>query len=191
VELGPKGSLRPYTYSTLFGLLITTGLRISEALSLVFDDFTEDGLVIRNTKFKKSRLVPLHETASDGLAKYLCRRSRFASCDNHIFISLRGKVLDRSAVQWTFRRIFKTIELDPAPDGRRPRIHDLRHSYACRALEASPEGRENIGRHMRALSTYMGHTKIEDTFWYLEATLHLMQDIARQCESFFLKGGRQ
>jgi integrase/recombinase XerD len=189
-QLGPQGSLRPHIYSTLFALLVTTGLRISEALALAFDDFTADGLVIRNTKFQKSRLVPLHETAQAAIDRYLCRRRRFATCDNHIFISVRGKVLDRFSVQWTFRRILKTIGLDPASDGRRPRIHDLRHTYACKALEACPEGRDSVGRHMRALSTYMGHSKIEDTFWYLESTPHLMHDIAKTCESF-LKGGTQ
>ncbi|MFC2173062.1 tyrosine-type recombinase/integrase [Acidobacteriota bacterium] len=189
-QLGPQDSLRPHTYSTLFALLVITGLRISEALALVFDDITADGLVIRNTKFQKNRLVPLHETAQAGLDSYLCRRRCFATCDDHIFITVRGKVLDRSSVQWTFRRILKAIGLDPARDGRRPRIHDLRHTYACRALEACPEGRDNVGRHMRALSTYMGHSKIDDTFWYLESTPHLMQDIAKTCESF-LKGGRR
>lgn len=184
-KLGPPGSLRSYTYSTLFALLVTTGLRISEALALTFDDISPDGLVIRNTKFNKSRLVPLHETTHAGIEEYFHRRRRFASCDNHIFVNIRGSVLDRSAVQWTFRRILKTIGLDPAPDGRRPRIHDLRHHFACSALEACPEGRENIGRHMLALSTYLGHAHISDTYWYLEATPNLMQDISKACESFW------
>lgn len=187
-QLGPPGALRPHTYTTLFALLVTTGLRISEALALTLNDVTPDGLVIQNTKFKKSRLVPLHETTQSGIEKYLFRRRNFAACDNHIFVSMRGKVLDRSAAQWTFREILKTIGLDPAPDGRRPRIHDLRHSFACCALEASPEGRENIGRHMVALSTYMGHANIADTYWYLESTPHLMRDISNACE-FFWKGG--
>ena len=182
-QLGPSGSLRPHTYSTLFALLVTTGLRISEALSLTFDDLTPEGLMIRNTKFNKSRLVPLHETVQAGLAKYLSRRRPLAGGDDHLFISLRGKVLDRSAVQWTFRRILPSIGLDPAPAGRRPRIHDLRHTYACRTLEACPQGRENISQHMRALSTYLGHAKISDTYWYLEATPYLMQTIAKASES--------
>jgi integrase len=187
-QLGPSSSLRPHTYSTLFALLVTTGLRISEALSLTFDDLTPEGLMIRSTKFKKSRLVPLHETIQAGLAKYLSRRRRLGGGDDHLFIGLRGKVLDRSAVQWTFRRILPSIGLAPAPSGRRPRIHDLRHTYACRTLETCPQGRENISRHMRALSTYLGHTKISDTYWYLEATPYLMQTIAKACESHW-KGG--
>jgi len=189
-QLGPPGSSRPHTYHTLFALLITTGLRISEALFLRLDDITSDGLVIRETKFKKSRLVPLHETAQAGLDRYLEHRRKFATSEPHLFVSIRGRVLDRSSVQWTFRRILQTIGLDPAPSGRRPRIHDMRHSFATRVLEKSPEGRENIGRHMLALSTYMGHSSVADTYWYLEATPHLLRDIASACEAFSQKGGR-
>jgi len=182
-QLGPPDSLRPHTYTTLFALLITTGLRISEALALVFNDVTPDGLVIRKTKFKKSRIVPLHETAQDGLERYFFHRKRVDVCDDHIFISLRGKVLDRSAVQWTFRRILRTIGLDPAADGRRPHIHDFRHSYACNALLACPKGRENISRHIRALSTYMGHVHVSDTYWYLSSIPQLMNIAGQRFEN--------
>jgi len=188
-QLGPSGSLRPHTYSTLFALLVTTGLRISEALALVFDDVKTDGLIIRKTKFKKSRIVPLHETTRVGLEKYLDLRKRIAPFDNHIFVSLRERVLDRSAVTWTFLRILTDIGLNPPPNGRRPRIHDLRHTFACRSLELCPPGRENVARHLRALSTYLGHVQISDTYWYLQSTPQLMKDIAFDCESFFL-GGR-
>lgn len=187
-ELGPSGSLRPHTYSTLFALLITTGLRISEALALTFPVVTTDGLIIRNTKFQKSRLVPLHHTARVGLEKYLNRRRRVAASDNHLFISLRRRALHHSAVTWTFRRIMQDIGLYPAPKERRPRIHDLRHTFACRALESCPEGRENVSRHLRALSSYMGHTNISDTYWYLQSTPQLMQNIADACETFTTGG---
>ncbi len=187
-QLGPLGSLRPHTNSTLFALLSVTGLRISEALALRLDDLTPDGLLIRKTKFQKSRFVPLHETAEAGLDRYVMRRKRIGCCDDHLFISLRGRGLGRSGVQWTFRNILKTIGLDPAPNGRRPRIHDIRHTFAVRALESCPEGRDNVGRHMLALSTYMGHSKITDTYWYLQATHQLMKDIADSCEAFLRAG---
>ncbi len=99
-------------------------------------------------------------------------------------MSVRGRRLDRSSVGWVFRRLLKTIGLNPGQHGRRPRIHDLRHTFATRALETCPEGRDSIGRHMLALSTYLGHTHISDTYWYLEATPTLMQDIASSCEAF-------
>lgn len=189
-QLGPSGTLRPHTYQTLFALLFTTGLRISEALGLHKDDITADGLVIRETKFHKSRLVPLHETAHVALGDYSKRRKKFPAQSPHLFISIRGKPLDRSSVQWTFRRILSAISLDPSPRGRRPRIHDMRHTYAVKALEQSPEGRDDIGSHMLALSTYMGHSNVADTYWYLEATPHLLQDIAFACETFVENGGK-
>jgi integrase len=187
-QLGPPLSLRPHTYSTLFALLSVTGLRISEALALRLEDVTSDGLLIRKTKFHKTRLVPLHETAAGELERYIDSRKRVAATDDHLFISLRGRGLCRSAVQWTFRELLKLIALDPPPGGRRPRIHDIRHTYAVRALEACPEGRDNVGRHMLALSTYMGHSKISDTFWYLQATPQLLRDIADACEDLFSGG---
>jgi len=186
--LGPIDSLRPYTYSTLFGLLFASGLRISESLNLLIDDFTPDGLLIRKTKFKKSRLVPLHETAVVGVERYLERRKRTAAGDDHLFVSLRGRGLGRNTVFNTFDELRRRIGLDRGRGGRRPRVHDIRHTFAVRALEACPEGRDNIGRHMLALSTYMGHSNIRHTYWYLEATPHLMRDIVEACEAFLKRG---
>jgi len=187
-RLEPLDSLRPHTYSTLFALLAVTGLRISEALKLRFEDITADGLLIRRTKFQKSRLVPLHPTAVAGLERYLQRRQRTAATDDHVFVSLRGRQLSRNAVFEAFDKLRKTVGLDEGRGPRRPRIHDLRFSFAVRALETCPEGRDNVGRHMLALSTYMGHTHIRYTYWYLQATPQLMRDIAEACDRF-LKAG--
>ena len=117
--LGPRGTFRPHTYSTLFALLAATGLRISEALNLCMDDVTPDGLIIRKTKFQKTRLVPLHESAAAGLERYLVRRKRETSSTNRVFISRRGRLLSRQAIQPTFRQLLKKIGLD-SPSGRRP-----------------------------------------------------------------------
>jgi integrase len=182
-RLRPLDSLRPHTYSTLFALLVTTGLRIREARRLRFKDLTADGLLVLRTKFHKSRLVPLHETAVSGLDRYLERRTRTAAADDHIFVSLRGRKLSYNVVDWTFRNLLKTTGLDRGRGGRRPQIRDLRNTFAVRALEACPEGRDNISRHILALSTYMGHSSLRNTYWYLEATPHLMRDIAEACEA--------
>jgi integrase len=175
-------------YSTLFALLSVTGMRISEALALQLGDFDSETLLIRETKFKKSRRIPLHQTAVAGLQQYIDRRERVATAHKFIFISVRGQPLDRSSVCWVFRRLLKSIGLDSGQQMRRPRIHDLRHTFATRSLETSPEGRNNIGRHMLALSTYLGHTNISDTYWYLEATPTLMRDISDCCEAFAQRG---
>ncbi len=188
-KLGPAGSLRPHTYSTLFALISVTGLRISEALALLLDDLGPDGLLIRESKFHKSRLAPLHETVVDGLERYLAHRKLVAAGDDHLFVTLRGTGISYGAVHSVFRELLKTIDLDCESSRRRPRIHDLRHTFAVRALEACPEGRDNVGRHMLALSTYLGHSKVSHTYWYLEATPELMRDISDACETS-LTGGR-
>lgn len=188
-QLKSVDSIRPHTYSTLFALLVCTGVRISEALNLMLDDITMDGLMIRDSKFKKSRLVPLHQTVRLGLDKYLVKRNDFLTDNQHIFLSNSGGGLVHSTVQKTFVQILKTIGLDPTPRGwRRPRIHDLRHTFACRTLEVHQQEQGDIDRHIVALSAYMGHTNISDTYWYLESTPELMQNISTRCESFWQGG---
>jgi integrase/recombinase XerD len=184
--LPPAGSLRPWTYCTLFSLLAITGLRISEALALRFEDITVDGLLIRQTKFHKSRLVPLHLSAQAGLERYLRRRRSRGGVDDHVFISGRGRVLHYQTALETFRTLICQIGLQPDPSQQspRPRIHDLRHSWAVRALEASPTGYDQVNQHVLAISTYLGHVKLTSTFVYLHTTSRLLADIAARCESF-------
>jgi integrase len=172
------------TYSTLFSLLACTGLRVSEAIHLRFDDITPDGLVIRRTKFRKSRLVPVHETAQAGLQRYLQRRRSSAPFDDHVFVSLRRKPLLLEDVDKAFRTAVKRVGLSPGPGSVRPTPHSLRHSFAVRALQTCPDGRDAITKHMLALSTYLGHSKVAHTYWYLEAVPDLMRDIADRAEQF-------
>jgi integrase/recombinase XerD len=188
LQLRPKGGLRPLTYATLIALLSATGLRISEALKLTVADVTGDGLLIRETKFRKTRLVPLHDTAAAGLQRYLARR-RPGLDDDPIFIGKCGGPLHYIAVKETFDRLVSKAGIVTATR-RRPRLHDLRHTFAVRALQASPAGRSRSGAHMAALSTYMGHVNIYATYWYLEATADLMRDVAAAGEGFIYVGRR-
>ncbi|MGH8625986.1 MAG: tyrosine-type recombinase/integrase [Gammaproteobacteria bacterium] len=183
-RLRPKGSLRSHTYYTLFGLLATTGLRISEALHLVLSDITTDGLVVRKTKFRKSRLVPLHETTAAALKRYLDRRQALHGGDDHVFSSTKGGALSYAMVNGTFHFLMRSIDLRSKPGLPHPRIHDLRHYFAVRALESCHGGRDAVARHILALSTYLGHAHVTDTYWYLQATPHLMTGIAEACEAF-------
>jgi integrase len=182
-------TLRRLTYSTLFALLACTGLRVSEAIRLRYEDITPDGLVIRATKFRKSRLVPLHETARAGLERYLEQRRPYAPFDDHVFISLRRKPLLIADVDRAFRTVAAKMGLPQGRGRRRPTPHSLRHAFAVRALQNCPDGRDHITRHMLMLSTYLGHSKAEFTYWYLEAVPDLMQSIAERCEAYFT-GGR-
>jgi integrase/recombinase XerD len=181
-------TLRGYTYSTLFALLACTGLRVSEAIRLRLNDITPDGLVIRRTKFRKSRLVPLHDTSRAGLKRYLQRRLLYAPGDDHVFVSLGRKPLLLNNVDIAFHTAARTIGLPDEPKCSRPTPHSLRHTFAVRALQACPDGRDAITQHMLALSTYLGHAKVTDTYWYLEAVPELMNDIAEKSERFLMGG---
>lgn len=184
LRLGPRGVLRPHTYATLIALLSATGLRISEALGLRLSDLLTQGLVIRTTKFRKSRLVPLHDTAVLGLERYLRRRRRWYTDNDHVFITDEGRSLPYGLVHRTFQKLLREAKLWPAPGAPRPRLHDLRHRFAVRALQASPLGRGPASRHMLALATYLGHVNINATYWYLEATPELLRGISTACEVF-------
>ncbi|MFQ5853278.1 MAG: tyrosine-type recombinase/integrase [Candidatus Binatia bacterium] len=181
-------SLRQKTYSTLFALLACTGLRVSEAIRLRFEDITPDGLVIRCSKFRKNRLVPLHETAQAGIERYLEHRRSYAPFDDHLFVSLRRKPLLHVDVETAFQTAVDKIGLQRGPGLPRITPHSLPHTFAVRALEACPDGRDRITKHMLALSAYLGHGTVSHTYWYLEATPDLMRNIAECCESFVMGG---
>ena len=187
-RLPASGSLRPKTYAALISLLAATGLRISEALHLLVSDITPDGLLIRRTKFQKTQLVPLHDTAVTGLGHYLMHRQEARCGGDHVFVSKEGQPLVYQKVHGVFRTLLKSAGLKPC-GGRWPRIHELRHTFAVRALESSPTGRQRIGQHMLALATYLGHVNIDATYWYLETTPELLRDIAVVAENF-MQGGR-
>jgi len=186
-RLPDSGSLQPKTYAALISLLAATGLRISEALHLLVSDITPDGLLIRRTKFQKTRLVPLHDTAVTGLGHYLMHRQEARCGGDHVFVSKGGQPLVYWKVHGVFRTLLKSAGLRPC-GGRWPRIHELRHAFAVRALESSPTGRQRIGQHMLALATYLGHVNINATYWYLETTPELLREIAIVTESFLQRG---
>ena len=182
-------TLRRKTYSTLFALLACTGLRVSEAMRLRIEDITPDGLIIRRSKFRKSRIIPLHRTAVVGLEGYLKHRRPYAPFDDHVFISLRRKPLLIRDVETAFQTAVDKIGLKQRVAGKpRPTPHSLRHTFAVRALETCPDNRDHITQHILALSTYLGHSNVSYTYWYLEATPDLMRNIAERCESFVTGG---
>ena len=177
-SLEPAGTIRPVTFTTLFGLLAATGMRISEALALRLSDITNDGLVIEKTKFKKSRLLPLHPSARRALDDYLAIRLRVATESAALLIGNTGEAVAYPTVISVFLRLTRSIGLR-GPSGRRgPRIHDLRHTFAVRSLERCPRNAAAVSRHIVGLSTYLGHAHVTDTYWYLQASPALMTDMA-------------
>ncbi len=184
-QLKPTNTLRPITYATLFALLAATGLRISEALALDLQDITDDGLVVRSTKFRKDRLVPLHKTTQQGVERYLNDRNRYHKNDNAVFISNRGTRLCYTTVISVFLHLVRSIGLRDGPGNPGICLHDLRHRFAVTSLERCKGDEDAISHHMTALSTYLGHAHISDTYWYLHATPLLMSQIADVQETLF------
>jgi integrase len=186
--LEPPGSIRPILYMTLLGLIAATGMRIAEALALQLDDVTADGLVIRETKFQKSRLLPLHATVRQALDRYLIDRRKVSAADRALFISVGGRSLPYNTVRNVFLQLLDRTGLRGVHRGRDPRIHDLRHSFAVRSLEQCSHDRNGVARHIVALSTYLGHAHVTDTYWYLQATPVLMGQIAEAGEALLVGG---
>jgi integrase len=187
-RLTPPGGLRPASLVALLGLLASTGMRVSEALALRRSDVDlEAGLLhVRQTKFRKSRLVPLHPTTVTALRSYaaLCDRPAPGHARDDAFFVVDGGIrLSYSKVRTAFRRIRIRLGWEEG-SGRRPRIHDLRHTFACQRLLLWQEQRADVSRCLLDLCTYLGHAKVSDTYWYLSAFPELLELSAKRFEEF-------
>ncbi|MGW3635555.1 tyrosine-type recombinase/integrase [Streptomyces sp. NPDC005122] len=174
-EIGPP--LRAATYRTLVGLLAATGLRVGEAINLDHDDIDWAGgvLRIRETKFGKSRLVPLEPSGVDALREYDILRNRIARCpeDPSFFVSRTRRRLIYAVVAPTFRRLVTSAGVGTdAPNP--PRLHDLRHSFAVRALLTWYRTGADVQAKIPSLSTYLGHREPSSAYWYLSAAPELL-----------------
>lgn len=175
----------PGQYRVLFGLLAATGMRISEALGLDLGDVTPDGLLIREAKRRGRRLLPLHPTVETALGAHVDRRARVPDASGAIFLGDGGGRLCDGTARAAFQRMLALTGLTGAAQGgRNPRIHDLRHTFAVRSLEACAAERSAVARHMVALSSWLGHVNIVDTYWYLEGTPAVLRRIAAHTEAF-------
>jgi integrase len=187
-RLAPQGGLRPTTYETIFGLITATGLRLSEARNLRCGevDLDQGVLTVRNTKFRKSRHVPLHATVVAALDRYMAVRARHGAInrDALLFLSSSGGLLPARTIHWVSRSSALTWAGRPAVPTAQARIHDLRHTFICRRVQLWHEHGADIGNAMAALSTYVGHAKVSDTYWYLTGVPDLMA-IAGKCFELF------
>jgi len=163
-SLAPIGTIRPVTFTNLFGLLAATGMRISEALALRLSDITDDGLVIEKTKFKKSRLLPLHPSTRRALDAYLELRLRAVRASDTSLIGNTGEAVAYPTAVAIFLRLARSIGLRGSSDRGGPRIHDLRHTFAVRSREQCPRSATAVSRHIVGLSTYLGHAHVTDTY---------------------------
>jgi integrase len=177
---------RVATYRTLIGLLAVTGMRVGEVIALDRRDFDPiNGLVIvREGKFGKSRELPLHSSAVDALRHYLRRRDRPRAAPNTpaLLVSTAGARLLYCNVQCTFRRLVCRAGLEPRSTSCRPRLHDLRHSFAVRTVLDGYRSGGDTGARLPLLSTYLGHVDPGQTYWYLSAAPELLELAAGRLE---------
>jgi integrase len=182
--LASAKGLRARTYSTLFGLLAVTGMRVSEALSLDRNDVDLEAaiLTIRRTKFGKTRLVPVHPSTRDALRAYGQQRDQIvpASSTPGFFVSERGIRITGWAARYTFAKVSREIGLRAPVEvkgryhGHGPRLHDMRHRFAVRTLIDWYRAGLDVEREIPKLATYLGHVHVHDTYWYLEAVPELL-----------------
>jgi integrase/recombinase XerD len=176
--------LRAATYETLIGLLMVTGARVGELIGLDRDDVDlDDGvLAIRYSKFNKSRELPLHASTAEALKAYADVRDRL--CANpktpSFFVSIVGKRLVYVTVQQTFSIIARAAGLEARSKRCRPRLHDARHTFACATLLGWYRSEVDVAARLPLLSTYMGHARPENTYWYFSAIPELMSLAARR-----------
>jgi len=188
-QLLSKKGLRPHTYSTLFGLLAVTGMRLKEAISLTRRDvnLTNGIITIVETKFRKSRLLPIHASTQSALGQYEnLRNCLFPNpIDPNFLISDLGTRLNASTVRYTFVQISCRIGLrKPSKShGYGPRLHDFRHAFAVRTLLNWYRSDINVEQQMPKLATYLGHTHVNDTYWYLTGIPELLRLAVRRLEN--------
>lgn len=176
----PKG-LRARSYTTLFGLLVATGMRVNEALGLDRPDVDlKLGILhIRRTKFGKSRYVPVHPSTVEALKKYAEVRDRLFSAPliPAFFISEKGNRITEWIARYTFAKLSQRVGLRASAKGHGhgPRLQDMRHRFAARTLIHWYRAGFDVERELPKLSTYLGHVHVNDTYWYLEAVPELLQ----------------
>lgn len=183
-NLPSANGLRGRTYATLFGLLVVSGLRSSEVVALDDADLVRDEatLLIRRTKFGKSRLVPVHGSTMAALTAYQTIRDRVVRHrrTEALFVAEDGVRITQGSAEYTFARVSAQIGLRPPFRAHRlgrgfPRLHDLRHRFAIRTLVDWYRAGLTVDPLLPVLATYLGHVHVHDTYWYLEAVPELLQ----------------
>lgn len=189
-QLRSKTGLRGATFSVLIGLLAATGLRPGEALALDVDDVDLVGavLTIRDSKFGKSRVVPLEQSVCDALAAYATFReaAKLRHKTSAFLATARGMRLKGSAARRTFAGLCQTVGLRPAQrrrSGRGPRLQDLRHTFATGRLVDWYRAGLDVDRLMPRLATYLGHASTVETYWYIQAVPELLRLAAERLEA--------
>jgi len=177
-----RPALCALTYEALFGLLWSSGMRIGETINLQKGDvdLTDGVITVRQAKLGRTRLVPLQRNSVDALASYAASRNRLCPRPRSqaFFLSSRGTTLIPQAVGQTFHRL--AVKTGLHTETKRPRVHDLRHSFTVRVLASWYRSGIDVDTRMVALSTYLGHVNITDTYWYISTSPELIALVAER-----------
>jgi len=191
----PRGSLRPHTLSTLIGLLASTGLRVGEALRLQIDhvhlDRDPPQLHILETKFHKSRIVPLHPSTAERLHHYQAQRAylHYDGLSEALFVSERGQHVQHPALQDWFARLCQRLAIAPTHGGRAPCLTSFRHTFAVTRMQRWYQQGLDVQALLPHLSVYLGHIHPQESYWYLTAVPELLSAAAQRFETFAQVGG--
>lgn len=194
-RLPSRRGMRALSYGTLIGLLAATGLRPGEALALDDGDVDLDSgiLTVRMTKFGKTRFVPLHDSVRTALQRYLYQRNRIIpeKKTSAFLVSERGLRVGHCAAMRTFAKLLVSVGLRAAPLkrrwGRGPRLQDLRHTFATRRLVELYLAGGDAAQFLPCLSTYLGHSSVANTYWYIQAVPELLELAARRLRAISAK----
>jgi integrase len=194
-KLHSPDGIRAYTVSAAIGLLRSTGLRPSELTYLRIEDvrLSEGYLFIHNSKFKKDRIVPLHETVIEALSNYrdfIKGKLGERSGDAYFFVTSYGRRFNCRAFEYAFQLIRSVLPACTKSNGARNiRLYNLRHTFACETVRCWLESGVDANQKLYLISTYMGHVKPEDTYWYLSSTPELLSASCNRYEAMFGEGG--
>lgn len=185
--------LRPWNLYCIFGLLAVTGMRISEVINLRPEDIDWERhvLTVRKTKFGKTRLVPLHASTMKILAAFAAKREREVARRErksrrkafHFFFSKRGQRYDASYIWRVFCELSREVGLRAPGERHGPRLHDFRHRFAVETLVRCYRSGASVEHGLSLLSTYLGHTQVSHTYWYLSCSPRLMAAASDRLES--------
>ncbi|WP_280312173.1 tyrosine-type recombinase/integrase [Nocardia abscessus] len=190
-----KTPFRRATIATLIGLLAVTGMRIGEVLALDDTDFdpAEALLTVRHAKLGKQRLLPLHPSTVTSVHRYRRRRDREFPhpVSSALLVSGAGTPLSVNRVEKTFAKLVDTAGLRSRSNRRRPRPHDLRHTFAVHTLLDWYRDGGDIDARMPLLSTYLGHVAPANTYWYLTGAPELLAEAARRLDTYATERGER
>ena len=191
-DLPPDGGFRAMTCPAVLGLLATTGLRIGEAVRLTRADvdLTRGLLAVREAKRHTCRDVPLHETVRAELSAYVQHRDRrvpFPKSEG-FFLWESGRSITARQIRYAFHEILDKLGWTPRGDYARHRLHDLRHTFIVRSLMQAYQRNGEVGSEALSLSTYVGHARVTDTYWYLTGVPELMAMAANRFHQYAVEG---